>query len=633
MKRFCLLMLLLTALVPNIDAGSVMPLAWVVPDSLKEGASSIVCLDRVEVELKSLTEATQKYTRVVAIYNKNAADAGWFSCACNKYTKLKSFKGTLYDKTGAFIREFDKSKLIMSEYSANLATDSYGYMLQIQGSSYPYFVEYEWELECKNGIRGFPAFDPIDDYRQSLMGAKYSISVPAEMGIAFKAFNMPDSLIKETKTPERIGVSIELKGVKAIVPEAFSGKLSAKRPRVMVAPRVFAFDKTRGDLSSWETLGNWVVGLVKDRDVLKDSEKAKIHAMTDTCATLRDKAKVLYEYLKDTRYVNISLGIGGYQPAPAQKVAEWKFGDCKGLSNYMCAMLREVGMEAWNVTISTEDETLHKDFPSFQQLNHMIACVVLPEDTIWLECTNPVLPFGYIHESIAGHDATVIDEKGSYLVKLPSYPDSLSYTSKYCEITYNPVATATLKVDECHTLEYYENALSKKNAKNADLVEYLRDLTGISDGVVENVVFDEYRTSTPSLKMSYSITGKRFGRRSGRRLFVPVNVFRSGRAKYTVSDSERKYSFVFVHEMVRDTIVVNVPEGYAVESTPGDVEISTPYLDFNSTVSVEPGKVVIVQCKHFKKGEYTKELEAEFAENYNKMLDAYNDQIILRRSN
>ncbi len=630
-KRFCLLALLLVVLMPRLAARDAMPLIHLIPDTLKQGASSVVCYDGTTVELKSQTEATYKFTRIVVIYNKNAADAAWFICSCDWHTKLKSFKGKLYDKNGEFVREFNKSDLIMSEYSPNLASDSYKYMLQMQGPSYPYVVSYEWELESKNGICSFPTFSPIERYRQSLLLAQYKISLPAEMGLAYKLSNIDTSLIKENKTTERIEANLSLAEVPAIESEAFSGKSSKKMPWAMFAPKSFVYDKTRGDLSSWESLVNWVALLAKGRDVLSKDEKAKIHAMTDSCPSPRDKARVLYDYLKDTRYVNISLGIGGYQPASAQKVAEWKFGDCKGLSNYMCAMLREVGIEARLVTISTVDENLHKDFPSFMQLNHMIACAILPKDTVWLECTTPELPFGYIHESIVGHEAMLIAENSSRDVRLPRYADSLCYTSKYCEITYNPDATTTLRVEETNTMEYYEYAIAKKKAKNNELVEYIRDLTEIADGVVKDLSFDEKKTSTPSLKMSYSVTGKRFGRRSGRRIFVPVNVFRDGKDKYAISDSGRKYPFVFVHDLVQDTIVVNIPEGYVVESKPNDIAISTDYLNFSSTIKLEDGKIVIVQRKHIKKGEYPKELEVEFAENYNKMLDAYAERIIISR--
>lgn len=55
-------------------------------------------------------------------------------------------------------------------------------------------------------------------------------------------------------------------------------------------------------------------------------------------------------------------------------------------------------------------------------MNHAILQVPLPEDTLWLECTNPQLPFGYVHSGIAGHDALLITKKEGLCAACPPIP-------------------------------------------------------------------------------------------------------------------------------------------------------------------------------------------------------------------
>lgn len=119
-------------------------------------------------------------------------------------------------------------------------------------------------------------------------------------------------------------------------------------------------------MNSWADMGNWNATLRDGRTELPEETRLLVHQLTDTCQSMKGKVKVLYDYLAaTTRYVNISLGIGGFQPMPAAKVASLNFGDCKGLSNYMCAMLKEAGVPCHYATISTIYKRLYPDFPSF----------------------------------------------------------------------------------------------------------------------------------------------------------------------------------------------------------------------------------------------------------------------------
>ena len=72
--------------------------------------------------------------------------------------------------------------------------------------------------------------------------------------------------------------------------------------------------------------------------MLPEDIKKKVHELTDHLKDPREKINVLYDFLqKNTHYISIQLGIGGWQPFPADYVAAKRYGDCKALSNYMIA--------------------------------------------------------------------------------------------------------------------------------------------------------------------------------------------------------------------------------------------------------------------------------------------------------
>ena len=113
--------------------------------------------------------------------------------------------------------------------------------------------------------------------------------------------------------------------------------------------------------------------LIKGRDVLPEEVKKKVHELTDNKGD-KEKISVLYDFLqKNTRYISIQLGIGGWQPFEASYVAEKKYGDCKALSNYMIALLKEAGITGKYVEIygGKSPPPFIEDFP-FYKFNNVI---------------------------------------------------------------------------------------------------------------------------------------------------------------------------------------------------------------------------------------------------------------------
>jgi hypothetical protein len=222
---------------------------------------------------------------------------------------------------------------------------------------------------------------------------------------------------------DKITYTWEIRNLPVLPKEPFAVTEDLYDPFMLVGPTNFELQGYTGDMSDWNNYGKFYVSLQKGRDVLPDDVKQQVHSLTDQISDPVKKISVLYDYLqKNTHYVLIEFGIGGLQTYEASYVAKNKYGDCKALSNFMIALLKEAGIKGHSVIIrgDIEESEFFTDFPS-HQFNHVICAVPLQKDTIWLECTDQYLPAGYLGVFTANRYGLFIDDNGGTLVHTPAY--------------------------------------------------------------------------------------------------------------------------------------------------------------------------------------------------------------------
>lgn len=152
----------------------------------------------------------------------------------------------------------------------------------------------------------------------------------------------------------------------------------------------------------------------------------------------------------------------------------------------------------------------------------------LPNDTLWIECTNPTLPLGYVHHSIAGHDALLIGPDGGTLYRLPTYADSLSTQVNDALISLQPDGSAKIEVKQSSHLFQYEDKADIINIEPARQKDWLRSDISLVQAKVDNIRFKETKQKEPQLDIHYTIESRQYGNKTGKRLFIPVNIFHKG---------------------------------------------------------------------------------------------------------
>ncbi|HHH55242.1 MAG TPA: DUF3858 domain-containing protein, partial [Bacteroidetes bacterium] len=138
-----------------------------------------------------------------------------------------------------------------------------------------------------------------------------------------------------------------------------------------------------------------------------------------------ERAKIIYEYVQNkTRYINVVIGIGGWQPMEADEVDRLGYGDCKALTFYTKSLMdvAEVPSIYTIVFAGDQKENIKKDIVSLQG-NHVFLCLPQKKDTIWLECTSQKVPFGYKNSFTDDRDVLAITPDGGKIVHTSYYKD------------------------------------------------------------------------------------------------------------------------------------------------------------------------------------------------------------------
>ncbi|MBM4364392.1 MAG: DUF3857 domain-containing protein, partial [Deltaproteobacteria bacterium] len=138
---------------------------------------------------------------------------------------------------------------------------------------------------------------------------------------------------------------------------------------------------------SWDALGRWYWGLVRDQLDLDDETRRLAREVTRGARTDEERVRAVYDWVvTSTRYVALEFGIYGYKPRRCVQTVTRGWGDCKDKAAVIVTLLRELGIDAELVLVRTglRGEFASK-LPSLAPFDHAIAYV--PSLDLYLDGT------------------------------------------------------------------------------------------------------------------------------------------------------------------------------------------------------------------------------------------------------
>lgn len=579
-----------------------------IPDELKEGANAVVRNKEERFIIKSQSSASFYSFEAITILNSNARSHAIKVVYYDLLTKVSQLRAAVYDGDGKLVKKLKASDF--EDRSAvsgfTLYQDNRLKVADLSGSKYPYTVELEYELDYKF-LFFIPSFYPIWDEEMSAEKAKYTLGYTHNTKPRYMLRNVIEEEVSFSQNEESMSWSFNK--INSFKREKDGPYWSELIPAIDAAPSNFEYDGYTGNMSNWENFGAWIMQLNAGRDDLSQQTKQKVKELTEGLTTIEEKSRVLYQYLQNkTRYVSIQLGIGGFQPFEAKVVDEVGYGDCKALSNYMIALLKEAGVYS-NYTLiraGNNKAPINHTFPS-TQFNHVIVAVPNGADTLWLECTSQSNPFKYLGTFTGNRKALAISNQGTKIVSTPEEEEN-NYLTRKLKVDIDEKGRALILADVTYSgLQYEKDNLNFINNTNKDdqkkWIE--QSIVGLPSFRIENFTFQNFNPEAPKVVMNYALTVDRLASVSGKRLFLSPNLL--GKLPIHYSSPEKRRSDVHIRETIieYDTIEFSIPESVYPEFIPENKSLSNQFGEYYAHYTFEEGKMTYFRKFILNQGRYS----------------------------
>lgn len=553
-----------------------------IPPALLENAKMVVRHYSLQFDVENEGKAQSIEEKAFTLLSPDVADRAELAFYYDSFNDLIDIEAAVYDASGNLVKRLQKKDISDVKPPEKYVQDYRLKVLRLPARAYPYTIWYRVTYR-KNGLLFYPTFKPQEATYESVQKAAFQVNMPAGMSLRALEKNMPEQFNREKNT-------WTFQNIPAIKPRAYAPPKPL--PVVISAPETFTFDGYSGKMDSWNHLGGFFYQLLQNRQELPPEVVYDIQQKVADCTDIPCKVERVYQYLQDnTRYFYVGMGIGGWQPERAAKTHQYKYGDCKGLSNYMVSLLRAVDVPACYVLIRAGAGEWQEQYPDFPNpsFNHAIACVPLPTDTIWLECTSQTESTGFLSDFTDRRMALLVTPEGGYVAQTPVYDERHNQTDYHIQLTLAEDGSAQLSAtNRYRAIEQRVRAyLARENEETQQ--KWLYKQLEINSFTLNRYQLLSKKGVLPEVEEQIDLSLSRFASVSGKRLFVPVSTLvpsvylpvNTQAGNLPVQADERG----FTRRAITD---LTFPEGYHLESAPEAIMLETDFGKFQFSVVQTP---------------------------------------------
>ncbi|SEL11407.1 DUF3857 domain-containing protein [Parapedobacter koreensis] len=604
-----------------------------IPAMLKSRADAVVRQETIVADMLAATKVRYQVKQAVTVFNRSGENKARLVIYYDKNVAIKRIAGKVFDADGLQVGKFTQrdftDESAVSSFSLYEDTRVKHFLPAM--TSYPYTVEYEYELELKQNLI-IPAWRP-DAYRDvAVVHSQYTFICDPADDVRVKATNYKGDP-EVSNADGRKALTWTAIHIPAQRYEPFSPDPETYQTMVKVAPVNFSYYKHNGHYSDWGELGKWTYdALLADGLELPERTVQEVKQLVTGLASDKEKAKVLYTYMqRKTRYISVQIGIGGFKPMAASDVDRLGYGDCKGLVNYMQALLNVAGIPSYYCVVEAgaTKRDLQPDFAGMEQGNHVILCLPFERDTTWLECTDQRIPFGFLGSFTDDRTVWACTPEGGLLLRTPHYAVTASTQRRTAELALDVKGTVSGRVETVFTAGQYDNHLEIAESNGSEQVKLLKDAYDIDQISFSQLKYQKRDEAVPTLVEAFQVALAAYVPENNGQVFLIPNAFNR---RSTIPAVKNRVLPLYINRGYtdEDSISYALPEGYHL-SQPVEEEIDSAFGYYYSVIKQEGNKISYYRKFTLNEGTFPAEQYADFCSFINRVSSLDNYKAVLAK--
>lgn len=591
-----------------------------IPKPLLQHANAVIRKQEQRIEVDNLNKVKIKDHYIITILNEAGEQYAFWQEGYSKLESIEHIEGYLFDANGNKIRTLKKSEIKDEPVSSEITMiqDNRVKYHSFYYKQFPYTVEYSSEV-IQNQTMFLPGWAPLPGRNISVEESSLTVVTSADYEIRNRIYNIPQPPAITTNGKIKTMVW-EIRNQPAVAREYAAPPIHELAPYISFAATDFKLEDYQGSMRTWEDYGKFINTLNDGLAELSPAIQEKVKQIVAGASSDQEKVYRLYHFLQEnTHYISIQLGIGGWKPFPANYVASKGYGDCKALSNFMVALLKVAGIKANYVLIwgGERSRDIPTDFPAASYFNHAICAVPMKNDTIWLECTSQTKAAGYMGAFTGNRHALMITEQGGKLVTTPTYAQEQNLVSGNIRGQIDLSGNLDLKAVVKYQAETTDDLHMRIHSySREEQLKYLKKYLDIPHYDVADFGYEETDGKLPTITEQLHVTAPGYAQITGKRLFIQPNILNRWNDRLPV-DTARLYPIDLSDARIEsDSVLIDLPEGYQVESLPKPTDVSTPFGRYSAAAKLEGTKLIYQRKLYLNKGRFT-------AKQYNDLLNFY----------